>query len=98
MPYQSTIKGVPRLRYRIDPEYWSLVQRLMDMGWYRIGKGHDPSNKLWGFRAGHTTSFLEPTGCGAKPIAHPEERWIAAEDELRAMRQLLRDLRKRRSG
>jgi hypothetical protein len=96
MQYRSAIKGVPRQPHRVDSEYWALVQRLMDAGWYRLGQDRDPSGKSWGFRSGHTThatTYLSPRGSGAvKPTPRPEERWIEAKDELSAMRRLLREL------
>ncbi len=54
MHYRSAIKGVPRQMHRVDTEYWTLVHRLMEAGWYRIGQDRDPSGKSWGFRNGHT--------------------------------------------
>lgn len=93
MYYQSTIKGAPRYRHRIDTEYWLLVQQLMNAGWYRIGQDRDPARKQWGFRAGHTMPSPSATSCGSKPRS-PEERWITANDEITAMRRLLRELAK----
>lgn len=93
MQYRSVIKGVPRHPRWVDAEYWALVQRLMDAGWYRLGQDRDPRATAWGFRAGHTTTPASPRGHRlAKPAAPPEERWIVAKDELTAMRRLLREL------
>jgi hypothetical protein len=94
MHYKSTIKGVPRSRHRIDMEYWTLVQRLMDAGWYRLGPTRDPSAKLWGFRAGHITATHAPTGCGAKVLPPPDARWIVADSEVEAMHRLLQELKR----
>jgi hypothetical protein len=73
------------------PVVWS--QKVGSPVWQVPASPHTTSPCLvCPFRAGLGTRF-EPTGCGAKPAARPEERWIAADDELRAMRQLLRELR-----
>ncbi len=92
--FRSAIKGVPRQRHRTDVEYWEFVHELMELGWYRIGEGRDPSGAAWGFRAGHTLPPWTRDGCRAvKPEDRPLERWIVAKTEAAAMRSLLRELR-----
>jgi hypothetical protein len=93
MQYRSAIRGVPRHRHRTDTEYWTLVHKLMEAGWYRIGQDHDPSRRAWGFRAGHTAACQAPGGTsGTRTAPRPDERWIVARSELSAMRRLLREL------
>jgi hypothetical protein len=66
-----------------DSAYWHLVQQLMLRGWYRLGQGpHDASNlPTWGFREGH---LLETPAATI--------RWIASQNEQRAMQSLLATL------
>jgi len=61
------------------PDYWSLVQQLMDDGWYRLGPGpaQQDGRLTWGFREGHVLEARRE-----QPL------WIPAGDELNAMRLL----------
>ena len=78
----------PLLAGRRDASYWLLVDQLMHLGWYRLGRragtGHE-----WGFRYGHTVpdAPLDPD------LTSAQERWITAVHEQTAMRRLLRELR-----
>jgi hypothetical protein len=74
------------------PDYWHLVQQLMDEGWYRLGPGpaQEDGRLTWGFREGHVLDVHQE-----RPL------WILAEDELTAMRLLvsvLQDHKRRRTG
>ena len=70
-------------------QYRQLVERLMLLGWYRVGQDsiRDPGQRCWGFREGHVTDT--PTS---------NERWIPATTQLAAMRILLNDLHRDRSS
>jgi hypothetical protein len=63
--------------------YRQLVQQLMLHGWYRLGQGprNDYGRKTWGFREGHLLDSTQENTC-----------WIAAPDELSAMRTLMATL------
>ena len=66
-----------------DPSYWTLVQELMRLGWYRTGPGPDQvEGKTWGFREGHLIDIDRAA----------DVRWIPARNELTAMRHLLDEL------
>jgi hypothetical protein len=60
-----------------------LIQQLMLHGWYRLGQGppNDQGRKTWGFREGHLLDTSGENTC-----------WIAAPDELSAMRTLMATL------
>lgn len=68
-----------------DNEFRSLVQQLMNAGWYRVGQEESPAGVSWQFRQGHT---LE-SGAG-------NDRWITAPDETEAMRILWNEVRAER--
>ncbi len=93
--FRSAIKGAPRQRrHRTDVEYWEFVHELMELGWYRMGEGRDPSGAAWGFRSGHTLRPRTRDGARTvKPEQRPSERWIVAKTETAAMRRLLHELR-----
>ncbi len=64
--------------------YWILVEQLMQRGWYRAGAGprREDDRLVWGFRVGHLLD-----------VGLRETLWVAAPDEVTAMRQLLTQLR-----
>jgi hypothetical protein len=66
--------------------YWVLVEQLMQRGWYRAGAGprQEDDRLVWGFREGHL-----------RDVGHCETLWVAAPDEVTAMRQLFTELRVR---
>jgi len=69
------------MRRRERPEYWDSVHRLMDIGWYRVGRDPSAPEAYWRFCQGHTRETIS-----APP------RTIAAPDETTAMHLLLQEL------
>ena len=69
------------MRRRDRPEYWVSVHRLMEAGWYRVGREPDAPEGRWRFRYGHTFE-----------TATDSQRIVAAPDEVVAMRLLLNEL------
>ena len=69
------------MRRREDQEYWASVHRLMEAGWYRVGREPDANEACWRFRYGHTYE-----------TATDSLRVIAAPDETTAMHCLLEEL------
>jgi hypothetical protein len=68
-------------RRRDGPEYWSTVHRLMDVGWYRVGRDPGAPEAHWCFRQGH----IQETAAAPRRV-------IAAPDEATAMHLLLQEL------
>jgi hypothetical protein len=60
-----------------------LIEQLMMLGWYHLGQGprDDRGQLTWGFREGHVLD-----------ISRENWLWIAADDELSAMRTLVKRL------
>jgi hypothetical protein len=69
--------------------YWVLVEQLMQRGWYRAGAGprQEDDRLVWGFREGHL-----------RDVGHCETLWVAAPDEVTAMRLLFTELRAREAA
>jgi hypothetical protein len=72
---------------RRDASYWTLVDRLMHLGWYRLGQ-RPGNDRVWGFRRGYTL----PDHRSDPATSNSQERWIAAFHEKTAMRRLLREV------
>ena len=68
-----------------DDAFRKLVQQLMNAEWYLVGQEKRPIGMYWRFRQGHT---LETSG--------RNERWIAAPNEMAAMRILWNELHNER--
>ena len=69
------------MRQREGREYWVSVHRLMDVGWYRVGRDPGAPEARWCFRQGHI-----------REAASASQRVIAAPDEATAMHLLLQEL------
>ena len=86
-PGRSSAPPPAFLTGRSDAPYWLLVDQLMHLGWYRLGRRAEPERE-WGFRYGFTLSDHAEEAA----LSVPQERWMRAMYERTAMRRLLREL------